>query len=416
MVSDMSWFSSRGDACAVIRECFEETRRPYRTYAGYARAALRSHPDAALQRRVHDAQVLLVNRRLALDEASTIPIALGLVPGQLAEATEIEEDPVPRGMNISRSIQAYIVTRNDMRFCVFEGAPGGHHLAADNGADGEYVVDLTAAWPAARVPAPRDVADLARLGDAGLETARRLAAAADAVHLKVADLKLLAPIPRPRRNVFCVGRNYREHIIEGNIAQGRDPHAFPEHIELFTKATTTVTGPRAPIPLHAELTRMLDYEAELGIVIGKGGNDIDESRGLDAVFGYTIVNDVSARDLQRRHGQWFKGKSLDGSCPMGPWVVHKSALGDPHALGIRLWVNGELRQDGNTGSMLFGIPAIVSLLSAGLTLEPGDIIATGTPSGVGYAMKPPRPLRDGDSITIEIDGIGRLENTVRGRV
>ncbi len=298
-----------------------------------------------------------------------------------------------------------------MRFCVFEASPGDRRLACATEARAESVVDLTAAW--STPDAPRDVAELAARGDAGLAEARRIATAADAPQLQVRGLKLLAPIPRPRRNVFCVGRNYREHIIEGNIAQGRDPHVFPEHIELFTKTTTTVTGPGAPIPLHAGLTRMLDYEAELAIVIGDGGKDIDESRGFDAVFGYTIVNDVSARDLQRRHGQWFKGKSLDGTCPMGPWVVHKSALGDPHSLAIRLWVNAELRQDGNTASMLFRIPTIVSLLSAGLTLEPGDVIATGTPSGVGYAMKPPRPLQDGDMVAIEIDGLGRLENTVR---
>jgi 2-keto-4-pentenoate hydratase/2-oxohepta-3-ene-1,7-dioic acid hydratase in catechol pathway len=298
-----------------------------------------------------------------------------------------------------------------MRFCVFEASPNDRRLACAAEAKAESVVDLTAAWPAA--DAPRDVADLAALGETGLAEARRITTAADALRLPLRGLKLLAPIPRPRRNVFCVGRNYREHIIEGNIAQGRDPHAFPEHIELFSKATTAVIGPGAPIPLHAGLTRMLDYEAELAIVIGDGGSDLDESRAMDAVFGYTIVNDVSARDLQRRHGQWFKGKSLDGSCPMGPWVVHKSALADPQALGIRLWVNGELRQDGNTASMLFPVPAIVSLLSAGLTLEPGDVIATGTPSGVGYAMKPPQPLQDGDTVAIEIDGLGRLENTVR---
>jgi 2-keto-4-pentenoate hydratase/2-oxohepta-3-ene-1,7-dioic acid hydratase in catechol pathway len=300
-----------------------------------------------------------------------------------------------------------------MRFCVFEASPGDQRLACGIEANADGVVDLTVAWTGDA--APRDVADLAALGEAGLAQARRIASAAGAPRLQVSGLKLLAPIPRPRRNVFCVGRNYREHIIEGNIAQGRDPNTFPEHIELFSKATTAVIGPGAPIPLHAGLTRILDYEAELGIVIGAGGCDIEESRGFDAIFGYTIVNDVSARDLQRRHGQWFKGKSLDGSCPMGPWVVHKSALKDPQALGIRLWVNGELRQDGNTASMLFPIPAIVSLLSAGLTLEPGDVIATGTPSGVGYAMKPPRPLQDGDTVAIEIDGLGRLENTVRDR-
>jgi 2-keto-4-pentenoate hydratase/2-oxohepta-3-ene-1,7-dioic acid hydratase in catechol pathway len=297
-----------------------------------------------------------------------------------------------------------------MRFCVFEVADG-QHLACATGNDGLRVVDLTAHWPADGGPAPRDVAALAALGEAGL--ARVDAIVRDPREtLETSTLSLLSPIPRPGKNVFCVGRNYKEHIIEGNIAQGRDPNLFPTHIELFTKAPTTMNGPGGVIPLHARLTNMLDYEAELAIVIGKGGRDIATEDAMDAVFGYTIVNDVTARDLQRAHGQWFKGKSLDGCCPMGPWVVHKSAVTDPHALSIRLWVNGEIRQDGNTASMLFRVPDVVRELSAGLTLEPGDIIATGTPSGVGYAMKPPRPLHDGDRIAVEIEGLGRLENRV----
>jgi 2-keto-4-pentenoate hydratase/2-oxohepta-3-ene-1,7-dioic acid hydratase in catechol pathway len=297
-----------------------------------------------------------------------------------------------------------------MRFCVFQRA-GGHHLACATDNDGLRVVDLTTHWPTDAGPAPRDVAALAALGEAGLERVAAILRAAPEA-LETSALGLLSPIPRPRKNVFCVGRNYKEHIIEGNIAQGRDPHLFPSHIELFTKAPTTMNGPGGVIPLHAGLTKILDYEAELAIVIGKGGRDIATEEAMDAVFGYTIVNDVTARDLQRAHGQWFKGKSLDGCCPTGPWVVHKSAVPDPHALSIRLWVNDELRQDGNTASMLFRVPDVVRELSAGLTLEPGDIIATGTPSGVGYAMKPPRPLQDGDRIAIEIEGLGRLENRV----
>ena len=299
-----------------------------------------------------------------------------------------------------------------MHFCVFEDHDGHPRLGCATDAHRRRLVDLTAAWPGSAQPAPCDVGRLAALGEQGLETARRLASEARDT-LDVGELTLLAPIPRPRKNVFCVGRNYREHIIEGNIAQGRDPNAFPEHIELFTKAPTAVIGPEGPIPLHAELTSLLDYEAELAVIVGAGGSDLSEADARNAVFGYTIVNDVTARDLQRRHGQWFKGKSLDGTCPMGPWVVHASAMRDPHTLSIRLWVNDELRQNGNTASMLFRVPDIVSRLSAGLTLEPGDVIATGTPSGVGYAMKPPRPLKNGDVVAIEIEGIGRLVNTVR---
>jgi 2-keto-4-pentenoate hydratase/2-oxohepta-3-ene-1,7-dioic acid hydratase in catechol pathway len=297
-----------------------------------------------------------------------------------------------------------------MRYCVFM-TPAGHHLGCAPATGDTRVTDLTADWPGDGGDAPTDVAQLAALGASGLRTAEALVDAARTV-LPFETLELRAPVPRPRKNVFCVGRNYREHIIEGNIAQGRDPHAFPEHIELFTKAPTAVRGPGATIPLHENLTAMLDYEAELGIVIGTGGVNLGNAEAMEAVFGYTIINDVTARDLQRRHGQWFKGKSLDGTCPMGPWVVHRSALPDPHSLSIRLWVNGELRQDGNTATMLFRVPDIVRELSAGLTLEAGDVIATGTPSGVGYAMTPPRPLKHGDRIAIEIDGIGRLENTV----
>jgi 2-keto-4-pentenoate hydratase/2-oxohepta-3-ene-1,7-dioic acid hydratase in catechol pathway len=297
-----------------------------------------------------------------------------------------------------------------MRFCVFQHGEA-HRLGGTLDEAGRKLVDLSEHWPADTGPAPADVAALARLGDRGLDIAADLLRRAPSP-LDAASLTLLAPMPRLGRNVFCVGRNYREHIIEGNIAQGRDPHLFPEHIEFFTKATNTVNRPGGTIPLHAGLTRILDYEAELGIVIGASGVDIPVDQAERHVFGYTIVNDVTGRDLQRAHGQWFKGKSLDGCCPFGPWVVHRSAVPDPHALGIRLWVDDELRQNGNTSSMLFRVEDIVSKLSAGLTLEAGDLIATGTPSGVGYAMKPPRPLAAGNRVFIEIDGLGRLENVV----
>jgi 2-keto-4-pentenoate hydratase/2-oxohepta-3-ene-1,7-dioic acid hydratase in catechol pathway len=300
-----------------------------------------------------------------------------------------------------------------MRFCVFETA-SGPHLGCASSTDSGLIVDLTADWHEgnSEFRPPADVAELAALGSEGLGTVRLLLDACK-TSLEIAGLHFLAPIPRPRKNVFCVGRNYREHIIEGNIAQGRDRDLMPEHIQFFSKAPTTVIGPGAPIPLHSRHTTLLDYEAELAIVLSGGGSDMSEQEAERAVFGYTIINDVTARDLQRRHDQWFKGKSLDGTCPMGPWVVHKSSVPDPHALSIRLWVNGEMRQNANTSSMIFKVPHIVSKLSEGLTLEPGDIIATGTPSGVGYAMTPPQRLRNGDEVSIEIGGIGRLENVVR---
>ncbi|MDB5796431.1 MAG: hypothetical protein JWP36_333 [Paucimonas sp.] len=301
-----------------------------------------------------------------------------------------------------------------MYFCVFEHN-GSPKLGCATDSDRHSVINLTDAWPTGPESAPTDVAQLARMGDSGLAIAQELLHSRPA-SLPVQDVRLLAPIPHPAKNIFCVGRNYRAHIIEGNIAKGLPPETFPEHIEFFSKATTTVIGHGAGIPSYAGLTGMLDYEAELAIVMGAGGRDIPVASAFDAVFGYTIVNDVTARDLQRRHGQWFKGKSLDRTCPMGPWVAHKSVVPNPNALSIRLWVNGDLRQDSNTSDMIFDVPAVINQLSAGLTLQPGDVIATGTPSGVGYAMQPPRPLQDGDVVTIEIESIGTLENGVHDDV
>ena len=172
-----------------------------------------------------------------------------------------------------------------------------------------------------------------------------------------------------------------------------------------------MVGPGASIPIFPKLSTRIDYEVELAVVIGKTGRDIQPDQAMAHVFGYTIVNDVTARDVQRRHGgQFFKGKGLDGSCPMGPVIVTADAIGDPARLGLRLSVNGESRQDGNTADMIFDIPTLIASLSEGMTLDPGDVIATGTPSGVGYAMDPPMFLEDGDVVVCEIDGIGKLEN------
>ncbi|MBU2957840.1 fumarylacetoacetate hydrolase family protein [Paracoccus sp. 1_MG-2023] len=224
---------------------------------------------------------------------------------------------------------------------------------------------------------------------------------------------LAAPIPAPPKNIFCVGRNYMEHIAEGDRAQKRDV-GVTEVPVFFTKPPTAITEPDGAIPIFPHVSTNIDYEVELAVIIGKTGRDIPAERAMEHVFGYTILNDISARDVQRLHGgQYFKGKGLDGSAPMGPWIVTADQIPDPHALQIRCSVNGEVRQDGNTRDMVFDIPTLIASLSAGMTLEPGDIIATGTPSGVGYAMEPPRYLRDGDSVTCEIEGIGRLANTMR---
>lgn len=231
--------------------------------------------------------------------------------------------------------------------------------------------------------------------------------------LAVADPTPLAPLPRPRKNVFCVGRNYAEHIAEGARAQNTSV-AVTEVPVYFTKPCTAVIGPGATIPLFSHVSTQIDYEVELAVIIGTAGRDIPKDRALEHVWGYTILNDVTARDVQRRHGgQYFKGKGLDGSCPMGPVIVTGDEVANPQALVLRCLVNGEVRQNGSTAQMIFDIPTLIASLAQGLTLEPGDILATGTPSGVGYAMSPPNYLKDGDEVTCEIEGIGRLTNRVR---
>ncbi|MBF9058599.1 hydrolase [Rhodobacterales bacterium HKCCSP123] len=224
---------------------------------------------------------------------------------------------------------------------------------------------------------------------------------------------LMAPIPAPRKNIFCVGRNYAEHIAEGNRAQNQNI-GVTEHPVFFTKPPTALVAPDGDVLVFPTVSTAIDYEVELALVIGKAGRNIPKAKAYDHVFGYTILNDITARDIQRRHGgQYFKGKGLDGSCPIGPWIVTADEIANPHALSIGLTVNGEQRQDGNTGDMIFDIPTLIASLSEGLTLEPGDILATGTPSGVGYAMEPPRFLKDGDEVVCEISGIGTLRNPVR---
>lgn len=224
-------------------------------------------------------------------------------------------------------------------------------------------------------------------------------------------VRLLAPIPAPLRNVFCVGRNYADHVREGFDKAGKETK-LPEAPQFFTKATGAINGPDGEVRLDPRVTRLLDYEVELAVIIGTAGRDIAPERALQHVFGYTVLNDITARDLQRRHEQWFKGKSLDTTCPIGPCIVDRAAIGDPRTLELSLTVNGEPRQRATVEQMIFDIPTLIATLSAGLTLEPGDIIATGTPSGVGYAMNPTRALKDGDVVVAKIDRIGELRNRI----
>jgi 2-keto-4-pentenoate hydratase/2-oxohepta-3-ene-1,7-dioic acid hydratase in catechol pathway len=230
-----------------------------------------------------------------------------------------------------------------------------------------------------------------------------------AVSFKSSDL--LAPIPTPRRNVMAIGLNYVDHIKESSETRGK-PTKIPTYPVFFTKATNAVIGPNASIPFNPAVTTELDWEVELGVIIGKRGINIPVERAYEHVFGYTIINDVSARDLQMRHGQFFKGKSLDGTCPMGPWIVTQDEIPDPQNLDLRSRVNGIVKQNANTSQMIFKIPEIIAHLSLGMTLEPGDIIATGTPSGVGFSRTPPEFLKPGDTVECEIDGIGTLSNPV----
>jgi 2-keto-4-pentenoate hydratase/2-oxohepta-3-ene-1,7-dioic acid hydratase in catechol pathway len=216
---------------------------------------------------------------------------------------------------------------------------------------------------------------------------------------------------RPVRNVFCVGRNYLEHAREGALAAGRELK-LPDVPTFFTKASTAVAGPDATLHFQAAVSSEYDFEAELAVIIGAECKNVSEEEAPHVVFGYTALNDLTARDLQRRHGQWFKGKSLDDSCPIGPWIV-ADEIADPQRLDVRLRRNGVEKQHSNTSKMIFPIPRLIAELSKGMTLLPGDVIATGTPEGVGFARNPPEFLADGDVLEVEIEGIGILRNLIR---
>jgi 2-keto-4-pentenoate hydratase/2-oxohepta-3-ene-1,7-dioic acid hydratase in catechol pathway len=232
--------------------------------------------------------------------------------------------------------------------------------------------------------------------------------------LPLADVTLLAPLPRPRRNLWCVGRNYHAHAKELSASVFKDNDANPESWPIvFTKVPECVVGPRDDVLLPVGVSEQIDYEAELAVVIGKGGKNIPGARAMEHVFGYTVVNDVTARDVQMRHQQWDMGKSFDTFCPMGPWIATADEF-DGTRTRVRCWVNGELRQDGPTENMIFDIPSLIETISRGITLYPGDVIATGTPAGVGMGMQPPRYLTAGDVVRVEIDGLGAIENTFVG--
>ncbi|MGR0187710.1 fumarylacetoacetate hydrolase family protein [Azospirillum aestuarii] len=273
--------------------------------------------------------------------------------------------------------------------------------------------DTQRVWPIESVlDGPvRDMLDLIRCYDAA-----KGEMTLGSVGIPLADVRVDAPIPRPDRNIFCVGKNYHDHAHEFTRS-GFDAgskvaaDAIPEAPIFFTKPPETVIANDDPIRYPHGVSDSLDYEAELGVVIGKGGRGITKAEAYDHVFGYVIINDMTARDWQSRHKQWFLGKSFDTFCPMGPWLATADEV-DAANLGLRCWVNDELRQNANTRDLIFDIPTMIETLSAGITLYPGDIIATGTPAGVGIGFTPPKFLKPGDRVTIEIDGLGRLSNVL----
>lgn len=258
-----------------------------------------------------------------------------------------------------------------------------------------------------------EMLDFLNLGKPGMEELQKAVDAAEEVNyssLKLSDVKILAPIPRPKKNIVCLGLNYADHIIEDSESRTGANIVIPEHPIFFTKPPTTVIGPNEPI-IYPKSTKKLDYEVELALIIGKKGKYIPPEKSLNHVAGYTILNDISARDLQNQHQQWFMGKSCDTFAPMGPIIITKDEIENPHDLDLSLQVNGETRQHANTKDMIFKIPEIISALSNGITLEIGDIIATGTPSGVGMAH-PKGMLSPGDTVSATIEKIGTLKNKV----
>jgi 2-keto-4-pentenoate hydratase/2-oxohepta-3-ene-1,7-dioic acid hydratase in catechol pathway len=249
---------------------------------------------------------------------------------------------------------------------------------------------------------------------AGGEPARADWAAKDGPRVPLADIRLMAPIPNPRRDIFCVGKNYYAHAAEFHKS-GFDSSAkeqVPSAPVIFTKATTSVVGPGDTVRASIDPTATVDYEGELAVVIGKRTFGVSKADAMDHVFGYVIVNDVTSRELQKRHNQWVIGKGCDTFCPMGPWIATADEVGDPTALELTTEINGELRQQAIVSDLIFDIPTLIEALSQTITLLPGDIIATGTPVGVGIGFTPPVYLRPGDRMRVAITGLGALENPV----
>jgi 2-keto-4-pentenoate hydratase/2-oxohepta-3-ene-1,7-dioic acid hydratase in catechol pathway len=288
----------------------------------------------------------------------------------------------------------------------------GRRLGVLAGGRSDTVIDLAElAQASGSTQPPADLMALIEAGDAGMASIRQLLtkvkpSAGAPVTQQLDTVKLLAPLDPPRGNVIAIGRNYAKHAAE-TAAKGEKP----KPPTIFSKAITSITGPYDDIPLDPGVSEEIDWEVELGVVIGRSGVNITREEALKHVFGYTVLNDVTARDIQSDWGgQFFKGKSLDSSCPFGPWVVTPDEVSDPQALNLRLTVNGTLKQDGTTSEMIHPVDSIISWVSVGMTLLPGMMIATGTPDGVGFARKPPEFIHVGDVVEAEVEGIGKLRN------
>ncbi len=248
-------------------------------------------------------------------------------------------------------------------------------------------------------------------GDAVMSLLREIEAAPKTAPIMLNKALLKAPIPRTTKNVFCVGWNYLEHFEEGGKKLD-DKRELPTWPVFFSKAPTAINGPYDPIPFDASISTQLDWEVELGVVLGKAGKNISDADAMSHIFGYTVINDITWRDVQRRHGgQWDKGKSLDGTCPMGPCIVTADSI-DPNNLNVECRVSGVVKQKSNTKHLYFKIPRLIHDLSLGQTLEPGDVISTGTPEGVGFARNPPEWMKEGDLLETEIEGIGVMRNPI----
>jgi 2-keto-4-pentenoate hydratase/2-oxohepta-3-ene-1,7-dioic acid hydratase in catechol pathway len=255
--------------------------------------------------------------------------------------------------------------------------------------------------------------DLIQAGEGAWNRASQVATAGDrsgAASRSLSEVKLLAPIPRPSKNIFCLGVNYAAHLEESNRASNRN--LAPTVPVFFTKVVTSIVAPGGPILFDETVSVKYDWEAELGVVIGRGGRSIAREDALDHIFGYTCFNDVSVRDVQNEHVQWFRGKSIDGTCPFGPWIITADEIPDPHNLDIECRVNGVVKQHANTRDLINDIPSCIYWLSKGLTLEAGDLISTGTPSGVGHARTPAEYLKPGDVVEVEVEKVGLLRNPV----